>query len=64
MAVDRKKRVYTWGFGGYGRLGHGGPADEMVPRLVMAMTGPMRGAESVAAGSSFCLAFSEAGEGS
>lgn len=61
VAMDRKKRVYTWGFGGYGRLGHGGPADEMVPRLISAMTGPMRGATQIAAGSSFCLAFSEAG---
>lgn len=61
VCMDRKKRVFTWGFGGYGRLGHGGPADEMVPRLVAAMVGPMRGAEQISAGSSFCLAFTEAG---
>ena len=22
LAVDRKKRCFSWGFGGYGRLGH------------------------------------------
>jgi len=36
VAVDMKGRVYTWGFGGYGRLGHGKADDELVPRLVEA----------------------------
>ena len=31
---DSKDRVFTWGFGGYGRLGHQQPKDEHVPRLV------------------------------
>ncbi|PKU81951.1 Ultraviolet-B receptor UVR8 [Dendrobium catenatum] len=34
VAVDSDGFVYTWGFGGYGRLGHREPKDEWVPRLV------------------------------
>lgn len=30
VAIDSKKRVYSWGFGGYGRLGHAEPKDEYV----------------------------------
>lgn len=29
-----KGRVFSWGFGGYGRLGHSGTSDEMVPRMI------------------------------
>lgn len=31
---DCTDRVFTWGFGGYGRLGHQQPKDEHIPRLV------------------------------
>ena len=31
-------RVYTWGWGGYGRLGHNGPQDEFFPREVTAFS--------------------------
>ncbi|XP_001639937.2 protein RCC2 homolog isoform X2 [Nematostella vectensis] len=34
MALDEQGRVFTWGFGGYGRLGHQQPKDEHVPRLL------------------------------
>ncbi|KAJ7966837.1 Regulator of chromosome condensation (RCC1) family protein [Quillaja saponaria] len=34
VAVDSKGNVYTWGFGGYGRLGHREQKDEWVPRRV------------------------------
>ncbi|KAL9445910.1 hypothetical protein AB3S75_013732 [Citrus x aurantiifolia] len=34
VAVDSKGYVYTWGFGGYGRLGHREQKDEWVPRRV------------------------------
>jgi len=34
VAFDTKGRVYTWGFAGYGRLGHSETKDEMVPRQV------------------------------
>ncbi|KAJ1401348.1 Regulator of chromosome condensation, RCC1 [Sesbania bispinosa] len=34
VAVDKNGHVYTWGFGGYGRLGHREQKDEWVPRRV------------------------------
>ena len=34
IARDTTDRVFTWGFGGYGRLGHHQPKDEHIPRLV------------------------------
>ena len=30
VAVDDNKKVFSWGFGGYGRLGHSETADELV----------------------------------
>ncbi|CAG2248693.1 Protein RCC2 homolog,Protein RCC2 [Mytilus edulis] len=56
-----KKRIFTWGFGGYGRLGHSEPKDEMVPRKLGYFDGPNRGAKQVYAGSTFSLAVSEHG---
>jgi len=34
-------RVFTWGGGDYGRLGHGIQADEYTPRLVAGLRGPL-----------------------
>ncbi|PIK55369.1 hypothetical protein BSL78_07739 [Apostichopus japonicus] len=34
VAMDMQARIFTWGFGGYGRLGHGDPRDEPVPRAL------------------------------
>ncbi|KAJ8540934.1 hypothetical protein K7X08_001750 [Anisodus acutangulus] len=34
VAVDKNGYVYTWGFGGYGRLGHREQKDEFAPRRV------------------------------
>lgn len=34
VAVDSNGNVYTWGYGGYGRLGHREQKDEFAPRLV------------------------------
>ncbi|CAE1285239.1 Protein RCC2,Protein RCC2 homolog [Acanthosepion pharaonis] len=61
IALDSKKRVYTWGFGGYGRLGHSEPKDELVPRHLKFFDGPNRGAAQIFAGSTFCLAVNELG---
>ncbi|ELU07096.1 hypothetical protein CAPTEDRAFT_168471 [Capitella teleta] len=61
VAIDQKKRLYTWGFGGYGRLGHAEQKDELVPRVVKVFEGIRRGAVEIAAGSSFCLAVNECG---
>lgn len=32
--TGHQNRVFAWGFGGYGRLGHNGSSDELVPREV------------------------------
>ena len=32
-AIDDDQRLFTWGFGGYGRLGHNSTQNEMTPRL-------------------------------
>ncbi|XP_005090313.3 protein RCC2 [Aplysia californica] len=61
LVTDSKKRVFSWGFGGYGRLGHADPKDELVPRLIKFFDGPNRGAVSIAAGSTYSLAVSEHG---
>nr|CAB3265495.1 protein RCC2 homolog [Phallusia mammillata] len=61
VALDAKKRVFTWGFGGYGRLGHSEQKDEHMPRLVQAFDRTGRGAVQVYAGYSFSLALNEMG---
>ncbi|XP_012699498.1 protein RCC2 isoform X5 [Setaria italica] len=35
VAIDNKGFVYTWGFGGSGRLGHGAQNDEWKPRQLL-----------------------------
>eukprot|EP00730_Choanoeca_flexa_P003464 TRINITY_DN11416_c4_g6_i2.p1 TRINITY_DN11416_c4_g6~~TRINITY_DN11416_c4_g6_i2.p1 ORF type:complete len:273 (+),score=65.60 TRINITY_DN11416_c4_g6_i2:772-1590(+) len=62
VAVDDKKRVFTWGFGGYGRLGHSTSADEGIPRLIPLFTHENHGAVKIAAGSKCCLAVMENGQ--
>lgn len=59
--IDSQKRVFTWGFGGYGRLGHADNKDEMVPRQLKLFEGQNRGATMIAAGSTFTFALSEYG---
>ncbi|KAL5014792.1 hypothetical protein ScPMuIL_009062 [Solemya velum] len=61
IIVDSKKRVFSWGFGGYGRLGHAEPKDEMVPRHLKYFEGPNRGASMIAAGSTYSMAVNEYG---
>jgi len=61
VAVDSNKRVYTWGFGGYGRLGHAEQKDEWRPRLVSQFDRKGRGAMKVWAGSTHTMALNELG---
>ncbi|XP_039250913.1 protein RCC2-like [Styela clava] len=61
IALDSKKRIFTWGFGGYGRLGHSEQKDEQTPRLVEAFNRENRGATRIFAGSTFSLAINESG---
>lgn len=55
VAIDSKKRAYSWGFGGVGRLGHAEQKDEMVPRLIKFFDSSNRGVRRVFCGSSFTL---------
>jgi len=61
IMLDSKKRVFSWGFGGYGRLGHSDPKDVMVPQSIQFFAGPNRGAQMIAAGSTYSMAVSEHG---
>ncbi|GAB5593939.1 hypothetical protein Unana1_08839 [Umbelopsis nana] len=40
LAKDKDGYVYSWGFGGYGRLGHGEQKDAMVPQSISHFAGP------------------------
>ena len=60
IATTDAGHAYTWGFGGYGRLGHKEQKDEMVPRRIELFTNrfvlPDNGASSViACGQTFTL---------
>ena len=35
VVVDEDKKAYSWGFGGYGRLGHSETADQMVSPVIL-----------------------------
>ncbi|XP_067622064.1 protein RCC2 homolog isoform X2 [Eurosta solidaginis] len=61
VAIDSKKRVYSWGFGGFGRLGHAEPKDEMVPRLIKFFDIQGRGGRNVYCGATFSLVINELG---
>ena len=52
-------QAFSWGFGGYGRLGHSETGNELVPRLIKFLDGPRRGIKSVVAGGQFNVALSE-----
>lgn len=62
VAIDTKKRAYSWGFGGLGRLGHAEQKDEMVPRLIKFFDQGGKGVRRVYCGASYSLAISEAGQ--
>lgn len=57
IALDKEGKVWSWGFGGYGRLGHKLPKDELRPRRIEAFTSPAFHLDLVACGqtSSFAV---------
>ncbi|KAJ2954112.1 hypothetical protein O0L34_g2334 [Tuta absoluta] len=61
VAIDSKKRAFSWGFGGFGRLGHAEQKDESVPRLIKYFDTAARGVRSVHCGATFSLAVNEHG---
>jgi len=38
VVLDDKNTLFSWGFNGYGRLGHGNTADEMTPKQIKNVT--------------------------
>ena len=58
VARTREGAVYTWGFGGYSRLGHGGGANEMRPRKLAELDGTAAksSARMIRAGAACCFA--------
>ncbi|KAK7861893.1 hypothetical protein R5R35_010793 [Gryllus longicercus] len=61
VAIDVKKRVFSWGWGGLGRLGHAEQKDEFIPRLIKFFDSQSRGVKSVHCGSSYSLALNDFG---
>lgn len=59
VAVAEDHKAYSWGFGGYGRLGHSETGNEMVPRLIASLSGKNRGVKDVVCGASFNLGICE-----
>ena len=59
VAITEGNSAYSWGFGGYGRLGHSGTDNELVPRLIKFLDGPKRGITRIVCGSQFNLATAE-----
>lgn len=58
IALDTEGRLFSWGFGGYGRLGHNSAQDEKHPRLLALFALPHHRAASIAAGGTCSLALS------
>merc|ERR1712194_344077 len=56
VIIDDRNRAFSWGFGGYGRLGHSDTSTELVPRLIKFLDGPKRGIRKIVCGGNFNLA--------
>lgn len=62
LAVTSGGHVYSWGSGGYGRLGHGDHLDEYLPKCVSALYDSEVKVKSIAAGSAHSIFLSENGQ--
>jgi len=64
LAVDKKGRCFSWGFGGYHRLGHSETKNELVPRSIKLFDAPPssgRGCSRVFAGATHSMALDNNG---
>jgi alpha-tubulin suppressor-like RCC1 family protein len=61
VALDEDGLVYTWGYGAYGRLGNGAPADVLVPTKIKLFETVRLRVASIAAGSSSTFAITKEG---
>ncbi|XP_071723330.1 ultraviolet-B receptor UVR8-like [Rutidosis leptorrhynchoides] len=57
---ESSSEVYSWGWGDFGRLGHGNSSDLFTPLPIKALQGIR--VKQIACGDSHCLAVTEAGE--
>lgn len=62
IAIDSRKRAFTWGFGAYGRLGHADNKDELLPRLIKYFDTQNRGIKLIFCGSTFTFAVNDIGQ--
>lgn len=58
--AESSKEVYSWGWGDFGRLGHGDPSDRLIPAPVAALSGIA--VQHVACGDSHCLVVAQVGK--
>lgn len=56
VALDSRGKVWSWGFGGYGRLGHCAPNDELRPRQIDTLNRPHFQIEFVSCGATSSFA--------
>lgn len=60
VALDKQRRVFSWGWGALGRLGHAEQKDEWIPRLINFFE-RYRNVKSVHCGNSYSLGISSQG---
>lgn len=56
LVLDENGKVWSWGFGGYGRLGHTTPKDELRPRLIDTFKADVYSIDAITAGASSSFA--------
>ncbi|PAA79060.1 hypothetical protein BOX15_Mlig028728g2 [Macrostomum lignano] len=54
--LDSEGRLWTWGFGGYGRLGHNSTRNELRPRLVNYFSNTRQCVDRVSCGGAYTIA--------
>lgn len=59
VAIDSRMRAFSWGFGGYGRLGHTEAKDELIPRLIKTFDQANRGVKQIFCGGTFAVAIDQ-----
>eukprot|EP00270_Netrium_digitus_P001315 TRINITY_DN1141_c0_g1_i3.p1 TRINITY_DN1141_c0_g1~~TRINITY_DN1141_c0_g1_i3.p1 ORF type:complete len:450 (+),score=87.14 TRINITY_DN1141_c0_g1_i3:152-1501(+) len=57
---EKQKTIFSWGWGDFGRLGHGNSTDLFIPQPIQAFTG--RTIRNIACGDCHCLAVMDDGE--
>ena len=60
LAITEAGRIYSWGCGGHGRLGHNNRESQSTPKLIEALQGVT--VASAAAGALHSLAVTDAGQ--